>query len=136
MTCHTQLLKCEIIGIHEFKYVRRQLQCTLSEVQVIVNTQFHGTISPRVCQNDSSNRESADALDEHQRGEDEHEGDEDAEDEGDEGEHESGRDEHEGDEDAEDGRRRQRRRCRRSTQGGRRRKQMINSVAGFPFARK
>ena len=85
MTCHTQLSKCEIIGIDVFKCVKRQVQCTLSEVQVIVNTQFHGTISPRVCQNDSSNRESADALDEHQRGEDEHEGDEDAEDEGEEG---------------------------------------------------
>ena len=82
MTCHTQLSKCEIIGIDEFKCVKRQVQCTLSEVQVIVNTQFHGTISPRVCQNDSSNRESADALDEHESGEDEREGDEDAEDEG------------------------------------------------------
>ena len=102
MTCHTQLSKFEIIRIDAFKCVKGQVQYTLSEVQVIVNTQFHGTISPRVCQNDSSNRESADALDEHQRGEDEHEGDEDAEDEGDEGEHESGRDEHEGDEDAED----------------------------------
>ena len=58
----------------------------MSEVQVIVNTQFHGAISPRVCQNDSSNRISADALDEHESGEDEHEGDEDAEGEGDEGE--------------------------------------------------
>ena len=82
--------------------VKGQVQCTLSEEQVIVNTQFHGTISPRVCQNDSSNRESADALDEHQRGEDEREGDEYAEDEADKGEHESGKDEHEGDEDAED----------------------------------
>ena len=136
MICHTQLSKYEIIGIDVFKCVKRQVQCTLSEIQVIVNTRFHGTISPRVCQNDSSNRESADALDEHQRSEDEHGGDEDAEDEGDEGEHESGRDEHEGDEDAEDGRRRRRRRCRRSTQGGRCRKQIINSVVGFPFARK
>ena len=75
-----------MIDIDVFKCVKRQVECTLSEVQVIVNTQFHGTISPRVCQNDSSNRESTDALDEHESGEDEHDGDEDAEDEGDEGE--------------------------------------------------
>ena len=92
----------KIIRIDAFKCVKGRVQSTLSEVQVVVNTESDGTISPRVCQNNSADREPADALDEHQRGEDEHEGDEDAEDEGDEGEHESGRDEHEGDEDAED----------------------------------
>ena len=43
-------------------------------------------ISPRVCQNNSANREPTDALDENENGEDEHDGDEDAEDEGDESE--------------------------------------------------
>ena len=85
MKYHTQLSKFEIIRIDAFICVKGQVKYTLSEIQVMVNTQFHGTISPRVCQNDSSNREWADALDEHESGEDEHEGDEDAEDEGDEG---------------------------------------------------
>ena len=55
-------------------------------VKVVVNAEFEGTISARVCQNNSPNREPADALDENESGEDEHGGDEDAEDEGDEGE--------------------------------------------------
>ena len=86
MTCHAQLPKFKIIRIDAFKCVKRRVQYTLSEVQVVVNTQFDGTISPRVCQNNSPNRESADALDEHESSEDEQDGDEDAEDEGDEGE--------------------------------------------------
>ena len=87
MTCHAQLSKFEIIRIDAFKCVKGRVQYTLSEVQVVVNTQFDGTISPRVCQNNSPNREPADALDENESDEDEHDGDEDAaEDEGEEGE--------------------------------------------------
>ena len=86
MTCHAQLSKFEIIRIDAFKCVKGQVQYTLSEVQVVVNTQFDGTISPRVCQNNSANREPTDALDENESGEDEHDGDEDAEDEGEESE--------------------------------------------------
>ena len=86
MPCHTHLSKFEIICIDAFKCVKGQVQYTLSEVQVVVNTQSDGTISPRVCQNNSANREPTDALDENESGEDEHNGDEDAEDEGDEGE--------------------------------------------------
>ena len=67
--------------------MKGQVQYTLTEVQVVVNTQFDGTISPRVCQNNSANREPTNALDENESGEDEHDGDEDAQkDEGDEGE--------------------------------------------------
>ena len=86
MTCHTQLSKSEMIHIDALKCVKGQVQYTLSEVQVVVNTQSDGTISPRVCQNYSANREPTDALDENENGEDEHDGDEDAEDEGDESE--------------------------------------------------
>ena len=87
MTCHAQLSNIEIIRIDAFKCVKGQVQYTLSEVQVVVSTQSDGTISPRVCQNNSANREPTDALDENENGEDEHDGDEDAaEDEGDEGE--------------------------------------------------
>ena len=86
MTCHTQLSKSAIMHIAAFKCVRGPVQYTLSKVQVAVNAQSDGTISPRVCQNNSANREPTDALDENENGEDEHDGDEDAEDEGDESE--------------------------------------------------
>ena len=86
MTCHAQLSKTEITRIDAFKRVKGRVEYTLGEVQVVVNTQFDGTISPRVCQNNSANREPTDALDENENGEDEHDGDEDAEDEGDESE--------------------------------------------------
>ena len=58
----------------------------IEQSQVAVTAQSDGTISPRVCQNNSANREPTDALDENENGEDEHDGDEDAEDEGDESE--------------------------------------------------
>ena len=83
---HTQWLKFEIITIYVIRCVQQWVQHTLIGVKVVVNTEFEGTISARVCQNKSPNRESADALYENESGEDEHDGDEDAEDEGDEGE--------------------------------------------------
>ena len=48
MTCHTQLSKYETIRMHAVKCVQRQVQHTLSEVQVIVNAEFEATISARV----------------------------------------------------------------------------------------
>ena len=48
MTCHTQLSKFKIILMNAVKCVQRQVQHTLSEVQVIVNTEFEDTISARV----------------------------------------------------------------------------------------
>ena len=98
MLCHTQLSKFEIIRIYVVKCVQGQVQHILSEVQVVVNTQSDGTISPRVCQNNSANREPTDALDENESGEDEHDGDEDAEDEGDEGEDDDADEAHKADE--------------------------------------
>ena len=48
MTSHKKISKCEIIRIDAVKCVQRQVQQTLSEVQVIVNAEFEATISARV----------------------------------------------------------------------------------------
>ena len=48
VTCHTQLSKLEMMHIDAVKCAQRQVQHTLSEVQVIVNAEFEATISARV----------------------------------------------------------------------------------------
>ena len=48
VTCHTQLSKLEIMHIGAVKCVQRQVQHALSEIQVLVNTEFEDTISARV----------------------------------------------------------------------------------------
>ena len=48
VTCHTQLSKLEMLHIDAVKCVQRQVQHTLSEVQVIVNAEFEATIRARV----------------------------------------------------------------------------------------
>ena len=48
MTCHTQLSNLEIMHIDAVKCVQRQVQQTLSQVQVVVNAEFEATISARV----------------------------------------------------------------------------------------
>ena len=48
MTCHTQLSNLEIAHIDAVKCVQRQVQQTLSEVQVVVHAEFEATISARV----------------------------------------------------------------------------------------
>ena len=49
VTCNTQLSNLVIMHIDAVKCVQRQVQHTLSEVQVIVNAEFEATISARVC---------------------------------------------------------------------------------------